>query len=394
MDWTPEPEPSPPSTGWSIYSAVPDISEAEIKSVGDALSSSQLSGRSPVVGEAEQMFAAFVGVRHAVAVNSGGSALMLMLKAIGVMSGDYVVVPSFTMVATAGAVSQLGATPVFVDCNRDTLNISPQQLACCLSDMKSVGITPKAVIAVHLYGHPCEMDALSSITRDIFGESAVLLGDAAEACGGAAEARCGNDRARWCGSFGTAEAFGFYANKNLTAGELGMVTTNSDQIADRVRELRSYCFTPGVHFWHREIGYSMRPNGLAAAFFKAQIQRRNDIFERRRAVADYYELLFREWLPDIERSKQLPGYRHGWWHYWIRLSNRMEIRHRLASIGIETRPGFVPMHVQPVYRYHCRSNCPESEAAGREVLLLPTHTLMREDMIECVVREIKRGLGR
>jgi perosamine synthetase len=382
-DFAPEREPHLPDRPDVIRASEPDLGAAEMELVTAVLQKGWVSGRTPIIEECERAFAAAVGVREAVACNSGGSALQLLLRAAGVGAGDEVIVPAYTMVATAGAVSLVGGTPLFVDCDPGTLNITAAGIRAA--------ITPrcKAVIAVHLYGHPCAMDEI----RQVCDEGGLLLfEDAAEAHGASWKGRA-------CGSLGHAGAFGFYGNKTITAGEGGMITTDDAALASRIRSLRSYCFGAERHYWHDDVGFSMRMGALQAALVLAQIRRLDELVARRRAVAANYDSLLDEHCPGITRNPTAtPDANSSRWFYWIRVSDRPKLREALAAEGIETRPGFVPLHRQPCYaadRWPSRSapeGNRESELAGREVLLLPTHSKLtladQQRIVEALCRHL------
>lgn len=375
----PEPEPDLRPGPDIIYSSEPDIGAREIALVNDMLEKRWLSGRAPVIAECERAFASAIGVREAVACNSGGSALQLMLRAGGIGKRDEVIVPAFTMVATAGAVSLLGGIPVFADCDPQTLNITAETVRHAISPRT------KAVIAVHLYGHPCAMDEIRALCEE---RGLRLYEDAAEACG----ASLGGTM---CGALGSAAAFGFYGNKTVTAGEGGMITTDDAELAARARSLRSYCFGAERHYWHSDIGYSMRLGALQAALILAQVERLHELVERRRIVAQTYDALFDQHCPNIVRSSTAADAKPSYWFYWIRVPNRRELRERLAAEGIETRPAFTPLHWQPCYaqtNWPSRvsgGGCPVAERAAREVLLLPTHSRLTPADQERIVRSLR-----
>ena len=376
--WIPEPEPQCPARGWRLPIAWPDLGEHEMDLVRGALMDCQISGATEIVKKAERKFADCVGTQHAVACNSGGSALHLLMRALSYPPGSDIICPSFTMIATAAAISLAGHVPVFVDCEPEHLTLNPDRLAEVLTDRT------RAVMVVHLYGHPADTEGIQEVINDS-GKQIDLLEDAAEAHG--AKVWTGNDHARgkMCGSLGRAAAFGFYGNKVLTCGEGGTVTTDDEALAARVRSMRGYCFDPRYHFWHTEIGHSMRMSGLAAALLSSQVDRAEELVASRQEKANWYAKHLRE---ETVAAFTEANCRSCWWHYWVRCSRRAEVREKLAERGIETRPGFTPMHVQPCYQkssfcnqqfsYSRTMPCPEAERAGREVLLLPTHCRVTE----------------
>ncbi len=385
MTFVPEKEPLLLENKNTIYVSQPDIGNEELELISENVRSGWLSGRAPVVKQLEQEFAAATGANHAVACNSGGSALQLMLRAAGIGPGDEVIVPAFTMIATSGAVSLVGAVPVFADCDPLTLNVTLTSVERCFTKKT------RGVIAVHLYGRPCLMDQLREFCKE---RNILVFEDAAEAHGSAFDDTS-------CGGMGDAAAFGMYGNKTITAGEGGMVTTNDVLIADKVRSLRSYCFGVSRHFWHDDIGHSYRMGALPAALCLAQIRRLSELVGIRRQIAERYDALFREaglqvGLPDVTLH---PKIKHSWWFYWIRILNRPSVRTILARKGIETRPGFVPLHRQPCYqsaKWPSRispNGCKEAERAGREVLLLPTHSGITKAVQERIVLAVRSAVG-
>jgi len=374
--WNPEPEPNPPEGGWKLPIGRPNLSYREREAVLDALNEGQISGATAPVAVAERAFADYVGTRFAVACNSGGSALHLMIRALGYPPGSEIIVPSFTMVATAAVVSLAGHVPVFVDCEPKRLTIDPEKIA------DAVTLKTRAIVVVHLYGHSADMNRVhhaATLAAATICQKVDVLEDAAEAHG----AEYGDKR---CGSLGHAAAFGFYGNKVLTCGEGGMVTTDDEVLAANVRQLRGYCFDPRYHYWHAELGHSMRMPGLQAAMLSDQIARADALLnDRMEKVAWWFEELPAD---KFETCGESPDCRSCWWHWWCRVNDRPTVRAALAVAGYETRPGFAPMHVQPCYRdtnidaavyspaavWPSRAlSCPEAELAGREVLLLPTH---------------------
>lgn len=382
-EWMPETEPLVCPTEERISVSSPDIGELEIRMVNETLASGWVSGRTPIVTQFESEFAKRINTLFAVSCNSGGSALHLMLRAAGIGPGDEVIVPTYTMIATAGAVSKLGAVPVFVDCEENTLNMD------VASAEAAVTARTKGVIAVHLYGHPCHMEKLRNMCATY---NLLLFEDAAEAIGAERKGIA-------CGNLAQAAAFGFYANKTITAGEGGLITTNDESLASRLRSLRDYCFSPGRHFWHTDLGESYRMPSLCAALCLAQLRRLPELLNKRREVARrYHGLLINHSIPICSNTIQVDWNEHAWWHYWVRVRSRAHIREQMAKKGIETRPGFVPMHLQPCYQtgtwpYRVGlGGCPQAESVAREVILLPTHPLLSVEHQERVCSELMSAL--
>jgi len=359
-----------------IHVCEPSLTELEKKYVHEALENNWLSSTSPPVQLFEEAFARRFGVRHAVAVNSGGSALFLSLWTLGVRSGDEVILPAFTMVATAGAVTQCGATPVFVDSEPDTGNIDPAQI--------EARITPrtKAIVPVHIYGHPCDMDAIRQIARDY---ALVVVEDAAEAHGALYKGRP-------AGTLGEAGCFSFYANKLMTTGEGGMIVTDDDKLAHRLRRCRAYDFDETRHFWHKHLAWNLRMSALEAAVGRAQLERLDQLVEARRRNAAYY----RERLGGLVGVlAEKPYARSVWWMFGILLPDRERrdglMRH-LEGEGIETRTFFLPMNRQPVYKRAERF--PVAEDLGDRGLYLPSSSHLTDADKDTVIRAVRAYLER
>ncbi len=317
----------------------------------------------PEVEAFEREFAEYVGVDYAVAVSSGTAALDLILKAYRIGPGDEVVTTPFTFIATANAVLYQGARPVFADIDPETYNLDPDRVLEVLTPRT------KAIIAVHLYGHPADMRALREIAED---HRLLLIEDAAQAHG----ALCCGRRA---GSLGDAAAFSFYPTKNMTTGEGGMVTTNDRRVAERVRLLRNH--GQAEKYLHTELGYNLRMTSIAAAIGRVQLRRLEAMNEARRRNASILTSVLRD-APGLVTPVEKPWARHVYHQYVVRVTpeaplTRDELAKRLAEEGIGTAvhyPRTVPE--QPLYRrlgIGCPRGCPEAERAARQVLSLPVH---------------------
>lgn len=310
----------------------------EARYLDECLRSGWISSAGPFVGRFENAFASAVGCEHGVATANGTAALHLALTALGIGSGDEVIVPAFTMIAVANAVRFTGARPVLVDGESDTCNLDPGMIEGCLTPRT------KAVIAVHTYGHPAEMAAIMSLARK---HRLLVVEDAAEAHGA-------HYRGEPVGSIGDAAIFSFYANKIITTGEGGMVTTHSPIVAEKARLLRDHAFSPERHFWHREVGFNYRMTSMQAAVGLAQTERFAKLVQRRRDNAHIYRELLRP-----VRGLTLPVEREHvcnvFWMYGVLVEDsfgmtRDQLRAHLARHGIETRTYFIPLHLQPIYR--------------------------------------------
>lgn len=328
----------------------------------------------------ENAFAEFCGVKHAVACCNGTVALHLALAALGVTTGDEVIVPTLTFVATPNAVTYCGARPVFVDSEPETWNLDPKQI--------EAKITPrtKGIIAVHLYGHPAKMRELRDIAdrHNLF-----LLEDAAEAHG----ARCDG---RIIGSLGDAAAFSFYANKIITTGEGGMFVTNDDGLAERARLLHGQGMDPKRRYWHPVIGYNYRMMNLPAAIGLAQLEMIDRQIEARLRIAHAYRERLQD-MPGITFQTEQDWAQHVYWMFSIVIDEEIWVKRdtiidMLGEQGIETRPVFYPAHTMPPYE----NAGAEAEAfpvaaklAGNGISL-PTWAGLTEDNIDYVCRVLKQ----
>jgi perosamine synthetase len=359
--------------------AAPDLSGNESAYVNECLRSTWISSNGPFIGKFEERIAACTNTRHAIATCNGTVALHLALTGLDIGPGDEVIVPSLTYVATANAVVYCGATPVFADSEPDTWCISVPSVARLLS-----GRT-KAVIPVHLYGHPCEMAPLLKMARD---SGLWIIEDCAEALG-ATYHGCP------VGSFGIVSTFSFYGNKLVTTGEGGMVVTDDDRLAERLRLLRGQGMDPQRRYWHPIVGFNYRMTNVAAAVGLAQMERFDRLLQDRKRVAAWYnERLCR--LSALVLPVEAAGSSSAFWMYSILTPHpswRDALMADLAARGIETRPFFYPVHEFPMYR-GCRSDhdCPVARDLSYRGLSLPTSSYLQERDIDLITQEIRELL--
>lgn len=355
-----------------IAIAHPMIGDEEKRAVMRVLESGQLA-QGPVVEEFELAFARWVGAKHAVAVSSGTTALHLALLAHGIGEGDEVITTPFTFVASANAVLFTGATPVFVDIEPDWFCIDPARL--------EAAITPrtKAILPVHLYGHPAEMPALTAIARR---RGLLVIEDAAQAHGAAVDGRK-------VGALGNTAAFSFYPTKNITSGEGGMVTTGDDAVASRVRTLRQHGESERYH--HQVLGYNFRMTDLAAAIGLAQLSKLDGFNLARRRNAEFLNEGLAA-LPTVVLPSERRGYVHVYHQYTVRVrKQRDQLRQRLADRGIGTGVYYpIPVHHQPVYAGHgLIPSLPVAEQLSGEVLSLPVHPALSDADLARIVRTVR-----
>ena len=374
---------------------IPDITQAEIDEVADTLRSGWLT-TGPKTKRFERQFAEYVGVRQAIAVNSCTAALHVALAAAGIGPGDEVIVPTMTFCATANVVLHLGATPVIVDVEADTLNLSPRCLEAAITS------STKAVIPVHLYGHPADLDRIGAIAK---AHHLLVIEDAAHAVA-----------AEWCGqrigSLSAATAFSFYAIKNLTTGEGGMITTNDPDYAEKMRIYSLHGITHDAWkrysnegSWYYEVafpGFKCNLSDIQASLGLHQLARLEGMIQRRTELAARYdEGLSR--FPEIIRPGVRPGVRHAWHLYAIRLRlemlkiDRAQFIECLKAEGIGTSVHFIPLHRQPYYRDRyglTPGDYPVADAGYQRLISLPLFTRMTERDVDDVVEAVRRVIQR
>ena len=324
----------------------------------------------------EEQFALYVGTARAVAVNSCTAALHSILLALDIRPGNEVIVPSDTFVATANAVLYVGAKPVFADSDPETFNLSSDDIEQKVNDKT------KAIIAVHLGGNPCDMRELTEIARD---HQITLLEDCAHAHGA-------NVQGKKCGTFGTAGAFSFYSTKIMTSAEGGIVTTDDDQLAERIRRIRSHGRGGYGPVETTELGYNFRMSDLHAVLALNQMKHLPLFIRQRQTVADSYNKFFARinWVkPQLVRAGSVCTY----YAYLLRLTEdapiqRDELARRLREKGVGTSVLYFPVHTQPFYKRILDKdpNCPTSEELGRRTIALPMYNGMSESELQFVKR--------
>jgi len=352
-----------PSGHRQIPVCEPVIGEQELRYVTDCVKTNWISSKGRYVTEFEAQFAAYCGAKEGIATTSGTTALHLALATLKVGPGDEVILPAFTMMATAFAVMYCGARPVLVDADPETWNMDPSLLA-----EKITGKT-RVILPVHIYGHPCDMDPIRELAGD---HRAVVVEDAAEAHGA-------EYRGRRAGSIGQIGCFSFYANKIITTGEGGMVVTSDPALASRARALKDLAFDPMKRFLHTDVGFNYRMTNIQAAIGLAQLERIDTFVAARRATAARYTALLGD-LPGLRLPVEKPWARNVYWMYGIVAGKDAPVsRDRLAPLlaarGVETRTFFVPVHQQPVCRdlgLFRGERYPVAEELGKNGLYLPS----------------------
>lgn len=346
----------------------PSLGKEELKLVTQAIESGWISSQGAYLAELETKFAAFCGSKHCILTSNGTVAIHLALVVLNIGPGDEVLVPDLTFVATANAVMAAGATPVLVDVCKDTWCIDPE-------DIKRK-ITPKtkAIIPVHIYGFPADMENINKIADQ---HSLYVIEDAAEAHGA-------EYHGKRVGSMGTMATFSFFANKIITTGEGGAITTNSDELAERARFLRDHGMSKTKRYWHTEVGYNYRMTNMQAALGVAQMDRAEELIAERNWILETY----RSYLQPhgISMNPQKSGVKPVNWITCVLLDDvsrekRDVILEKLKDRGIETRPFFYPLSLLPMYE--CETGTVSDDLSARG-LNLPTFNGITEDEIKTV----------
>jgi perosamine synthetase len=358
----------------------PIIGEEEIEAVVAALRRGEISGSfGESIPRFEEEFAAYCGCKYGVAVSSGSTALHVAVAAAGIGAGDEVLVSSSTNIATALAVIHNQAIPVPVDSESLTWNLDLGLIENLITEKT------KAIIPVHLYGHPVDMDRLMEIARR---HNLLVIEDCAESHG----ATC---RGRMTGSFGDMACFSFYANKVITTGEGGMVTTNNAELAERLRLLRNLAFTK-PRFRHEEAGFNFRMTGIQAAMGRAQFAKIDHILSEKRRVAHTYNDFLRD-IDGLQLPHEADWARNVYWMYAVVVQpefgiTRDELMTSLRTAGIDTRTFFCPMNQQPclLSLHDFRAvPCPVADGLWDNGLYLPSTYSLSEDVIKQVAETVK-----
>ncbi|TDB77799.1 DegT/DnrJ/EryC1/StrS aminotransferase family protein [Micromonospora sp. KC723] len=362
--------------------ARPSLSDLEERYLLDAYRSGWISSQGPYLRRFEELFAARCGAATAVATGNGTVALHLVLAAAGIGAGDEVIVPALTYVATANAVTYCGARPVFVDVSPRNWCVDPARVAA------AIGPRTRAVVAVDLYGHPADYDALRQLCRR---HGLLLVADAAESFGALLHGRP-------TGGLADATTFSFFGNKVITSGEGGCVTTSDAALAERMRLLRNQGMDPDRRYYFPVVGYNYRLTNPAAALLCAQLERADEIIARRDAVIAGYERELAD-HPLVTTQPVLPGVRRAPWMAALLVgppgdgSTRDELARTLDRHGVETRPFFVPLPHLPPYAASDGEH-PVTLDLARRGINLPTYADLTDVDVKTIVERVREALSR
>ncbi|MFC1729977.1 DegT/DnrJ/EryC1/StrS family aminotransferase [candidate division KSB1 bacterium] len=355
--------------------AEPLLGNEELENLKECITSGWISSHGKFIKEFEDKFSKFCNVKYSVSVCNGNAALHLALAALGIGKGDEVIVPDITFISTANAVVYTGAKPVFVDIEKRTWNIDPEKIK-----EKITGKT-KAVIPVHLYGHPCDMGRIMKIAKE---HNLFVVEDCAEAHGA-------EYKGKKVGSFGDIGCFSFFGNKIITTGEGGMCTTDSKELRDKMDILKNYGNSPDRKYDYKVIGFNYRMTNMQAAVGVAQIKKIDEIIDKKRENASIYNKLLKD-VKGITLPAEEDYAKNVYWMYTMLVEDDFGItRDELASLlskkGIETRPIFPPISSFEIYKTDDRF--PIAEEVARKGLNLPSSAKLTEKDIKFIVDAIK-----
>lgn len=361
----------------------PLIGKKELEYVTDCIKTGWISSSGKYIEEFEDKWASYCGRKYGIAVSNGTTALQLALGCLGLEPGDEVIMPSFTIISCAMAVIYNGAKPVLVDSDPEIFTIDISKIE------EKITKRTKAIMPVHIYGHPCDMDPIMELAEK-YGLS--IIEDAAEAHGA-------EYRGRKCGSFGGISCFSFYANKIITTGEGGMVLTDDINYAEKARSLRNLSFQKEKRFLHTELGYNFRMTNIQAALGVAQTENTDRSVERKRWMAEKYNRNLKD-ISDLILPLEKDWAKNVYWMYAILLRENHpmdaeELSKVLGENGIGTRPFFLGMHEQPVLKkmgLFADETYPVTEMISRKGLYLPSGLTLKEEEIYFISKTLKNVL--
>lgn len=357
----------------------PLLSPKAKKYVLDCLNTGWISSAGQYIGKFEESFADYLGSRFAVTTTNGTAALHLAVASLGIGPGDEVIMPDLTIISCPLSVIYTGAEPVLVDVDPVTFTIDTK-----LIESKITKHT-KAIMAVHLYGHPADMDPILKLAKKY--ELAVIE-DAAEAHGA-------RYKGKLVGSLGTIGAFSFYANKIVTTGEGGMIVTNDESLAQKARLLKDLAHSPNRRFWHQEIGFNYRMTNLSAAIGLAQLESIKTYIKKKKWMAREYARAFKG-IPFLNLPPQMPWADSVYWMYALTLTSdapitRDELRLKLKDIGVDTRDFFYPLHEQPILKKYVGKNesFPVSTSVSCRGFYVPSGLAVTKEQIRTVAGALR-----
>ncbi|MEO0900172.1 MAG: aminotransferase class I/II-fold pyridoxal phosphate-dependent enzyme [Bacteroidota bacterium] len=357
----------------------PQLGGNELNYVTACVKTSWISSQGKFVREFEEMLAAFTGMPYALATSNGTVALHLALVALGIGEGDEVIVPDLTFAASINAIIYAGATPVLIDVNKDDWNIDVSKIE------KLITPKTKAIMPVHLYGYPAEMDSIMAIAEK---HNLLVVEDAAEALGS-------EWKGKRVGSYGHAATYSFFGNKTITTGEGGMVLFRDQDVYEHAKVLRDHGMAKGKRYWHEYVGFNYRMTNLQAAIGVAQMERVDEILEKKMWLGATYNQAFNN-VAGLITPPSSPHAKDTFWLYTLRLeeeANRDDIMGKLMANGIETRPVFFPLHEMPPYQAYNKGSYPNASQISLKGISLPSATTLKQEDINHITSSLNTLLG-
>jgi perosamine synthetase len=356
----------------------PSITQKEIIYVTDAIKSGWVSSLGEYINTFETQFAEYCGTKYAISTSNGTTALHLILAALNISNNDEVIIPDLTFVATANAIRYTGAVPVIVDVEKDTLCIDPEAIKSAIT------VKTKAIMPVHLYGHPANMIKINEIAKK---NGLIVIEDAAEAHGA-------EINGKKVGSFGLAAAFSFYGNKIITSGEGGMITTDDEVLSNRCRFLRDHAMSKAKRYWHTDIGFNYRMTNLQAALGAAQLERINELKEKKNLIFKWY-CDFLSDLNKVNLNHTAEWAKNAYWMICLEINDfdekkRDHFMEQLKESGIDSRPFFYPISDMP---FNYLANTPVAHSKSKIGLNLPNFFDLQRNQVEYICSTIRKILA-
>jgi perosamine synthetase len=370
----------------------PLIGELEKKYVNQCLSSGWISSAGNYIVDFEKKWASYCGMKYGVAVSSGTAALQLAIRCLNLEPGDEIILPAFTIISCALAIIYNNCIPVLVDCDPHTwcMDISKVE--------EKITSKTRAVMPVHIYGHPVDMDPLIALAKKY---DLAIIEDAAEAHGAKyLSIRKGKSSWKHCGGIGDINAFSFYANKIITTGEGGMILTNNGSFAENAYSFRNLCFRPERRFYHTDLGYNFLMTNLQAAIGSAQVGRINDLISKKKWMGRAYTERLKD-IPFLQLPVEKSWANQVYWMYGIIVDkctgmNGTTLANKLYELGVETRPFFLGLHEQPALKnrgFFQNENYPVSEYISRQGIYLPSGLAITETQLDQVCLAVQQAFS-
>lgn len=360
--------------------AQPLLGNRELEYVSECILTGWISSAGRFIPLFEEKFARYIGTKYAVACSNGTTALHLALTALAIGPENEVIVPTLTFIASANSVHYTGARPVFVDSEEKTWNLDPGKIE------KLINKKTKAIMPVHLYGHPCQMDEINRIAKKY---NLYVIEDAAEAIGSEYK----NNKV---GSIGDVGCFSFYGNKTITTGEGGMITTNDKDLYEKLLILRDHGMSKERRYYHPVIGFNYRMTNMQAAVGVAQMERIERLVSRKIEMANLYNQCLKN-IKNITLPPKEKWAKNTYWMYSILINSDSPVSRdlliaKLKEKGVETRPFFIPVHLMPPYA--TKISYPVAEKLSKQGLNIPSYAMLNDKDIKNITEEINKILAK